>query len=264
MLESNPLYSHIKLPDNRTFSVTDYKRKNISEWVINNHFHNIYEIVLYIEIKGSASLNNDKIDIDSFKLLYIPPYTVHGFTLPKQDCEYIVLHTSHSFLLDLPQYPVLWDLKDKNMEVIQQLLLWCDDSEYSEEFKMDSVKMILSWISEERGVSTKTFNKNSLYFTPLLKYINENKIYTLSTDQASSICNMSRSSFLSHFKRYFKISFHSFLLERRIDEAKYLLTNTTMNCVEIATQLGFSDASHFTKVFKKITNTLPKNFNINS
>lgn len=264
MLESNPLYSHIKIPENRIYNITDYKRVNTSEWKINNHYHNIYEIVLYKEITGTVSLNNELIDIESCKLLYIPPYAVHGFTLPKQRCEYLVLHTSHPFFLDLPSYPQIFNLRGNNMKTLEQLMIWAGDSNYSEDFKNSLVKIILSWILEERSDHIITFNHNSKYFLPLLKYINENKIYTISTIQASSICNMSRSSFLNHFKKYFQVSFHSFLLGRRIDEAKFLLINTNLNCTEISIKLGFSDASHFTRVFKKITNILPKNYVINS
>ncbi|QEN03682.1 AraC family transcriptional regulator [Thiospirochaeta perfilievii] len=260
MNDLNPLFSFISIPKNKIFSVNFYHRENRDDWFIKKHYHNIYEIVLYREISGSVSLNNSEHFIDSFKLLYIPPYAVHGFTLPKQSCDYIVLHTSHSFLVDLPQYPKLFNLDIKTRDTLEELLHWVNDLSNSDEFKYSIIKTIFSWINENQNDSNKKFHYNTNYFTPLLKYINENKVYNITVIEAAEISNMSRSSFLKHFKGYFNVSFHNFLLERRVDEAKYLLLNSDLTCLEISLQLGFSDSSHFTRVFKKITGQLPKNF----
>lgn len=46
----------------------------------------------------------------------------------------------------------------------------------------------------------------------------------------------------------------------KTEEAKRLLTDTSMNISEIAEQLGFSSVQHFSKTFKRKTGTTPSEF----
>ena len=50
----------------------------------------------------------------------------------------------------------------------------------------------------------------------------------------------------------------------RIEKAKRLITNTDMKMTDIAIRLGFCDASHFGKVFKKHVGATPRAFQIKS
>jgi hypothetical protein len=46
-------------------------------------------------------------------------------------------------------------------------------------------------------------------------------------------------------------------MERRIEKAKQLLTDTTLSLAEIAMACGFADQSHFTRVFSRTTHASP-------
>ncbi|MBC6416125.1 MAG: helix-turn-helix transcriptional regulator [Bdellovibrionales bacterium] len=67
-----------------------------------------------------------------------------------------------------------------------------------------------------------------------------------------------------HFSRLFKESIGKtpmqFVQEHRIDEAKVLLKNLNLPIIDIANRCGFSDQSHFSKVFKKVSGMSPKSF----
>ena len=57
----------------------------------------------------------------------------------------------------------------------------------------------------------------------------------------------------------YQISIHNYILRRKISESKVMLkSNSTIS--DVALSLGFSDASHFSKVFKKISGTSPKKY----
>jgi AraC family transcriptional regulator len=64
-----------------------------------------------------------------------------------------------------------------------------------------------------------------------------------------------------HFVRAFKQSTgqppHRWLVEQRIEKAKQLLVNTSLSLAEIALACGFSDQSHFGRVFSRATDTSP-------
>lgn len=51
-----------------------------------------------------------------------------------------------------------------------------------------------------------------------------------------------------------------FIAQRRVLEAKRLLSNTSLSIKEVAYALGFDQATYFTKFFKKQTNLTPKEF----
>lgn len=67
-----------------------------------------------------------------------------------------------------------------------------------------------------------------------------------------------------HFSRMFKISTglppHRYVMERRIERAKELLSNGNMSIGEISVRLGFGDQSHLTTVFKRLAGVTPKKF----
>jgi AraC family transcriptional regulator, arabinose operon regulatory protein len=50
------------------------------------------------------------------------------------------------------------------------------------------------------------------------------------------------------------------IASRRVAQASELLINTSMSCAEIATILGYTDQSHFTRMFKKRTGAKPQQF----
>ncbi len=67
-----------------------------------------------------------------------------------------------------------------------------------------------------------------------------------------------------HFARRFKIatgrSPHQFVLSRRLEEVKALLTMTKKPLVEIAYESGFSSQSHMTEAFRKHFGTPPASY----
>jgi len=66
------------------------------------------------------------------------------------------------------------------------------------------------------------------------------------------------------FSRYFDdLSFGDYIRKLRIDKAIQLLTSTNYSLSEIAYLTGFSDQSHFTRIFKKIMQQNPSDYRKN-
>ena len=51
-----------------------------------------------------------------------------------------------------------------------------------------------------------------------------------------------------------------YLVKTRIDESKFLLTNSSLKIKEVANEVGYEDSLYFSKVFKKITGVSPKEY----
>jgi AraC family transcriptional regulator len=53
---------------------------------------------------------------------------------------------------------------------------------------------------------------------------------------------------------------HQFVLAQRMERARRLLGNRALSVLDIAVLVGFSDASHFTKVFRRIIGATPSGY----
>jgi AraC-like DNA-binding protein len=264
MVENDPLYQLIKIPRGRSFQITDWASSKKSLRDVNSHYHDLYEIVLYKEISGVTTLNGveDKLVNDS--ILYLPPYCVHSFSRLSCTSGYTVLHLSFNYMERLPVVPMLFELTPSQRVAIENLMLWGKDEVYTEELREQAIKLIMLWINNLGSNDTVTFRGGATLFKPLLQFLDKERCYNINSSDAAKLCNMSRSSFMIRFKKHFGTTFHRFLTEKRVLEAKYLLRNSSMNCTEVAAFLNFSDSAHFSRVFYQAVGVLPKEFSRNN
>ena len=75
--------------------------------------------------------------------------------------------------------------------------------------------------------------------------------------QLARECGLSTGHFSRAFKNTVGIPPHQWLLHRRIENAMRLLRNRQFSLPEVALTCGFSDQSHFTRVFTRLSGTSP-------
>ena len=80
---------------------------------------------------------------------------------------------------------------------------------------------------------------------------------TLSLATLAHECGLSVSHFARSFKRSFGASAHHYLILRRVERAKVLLSSSVSPLSEVALQAGFSDQASFSRTFKAITGASP-------
>jgi len=93
-------------------------------------------------------------------------------------------------------------------------------------------------------------------------YIEEHLAEDIAIDAMAALIPMSQ----FHFARAFKASMgetpHKYLIQRRMERAKVLLTVTQLAIAEVAYRVGFSNQSHFTAHFRKATGVTPKDYRL--
>jgi AraC-like DNA-binding protein len=85
--------------------------------------------------------------------------------------------------------------------------------------------------------------------------------FTFDLKKISSDLDINPSYLSRAFSKYFKdLNFGDYVRKLRIEKAINLIQNTTHSLTEIAYLTGFSDQSHFTRIFKKQTGKNPSSY----
>src|SRR5476649_2689099 len=94
----------------------------------------------------------------------------------------------------------------------------------------------------------------------IVNYINKNFSDNLSLEQMADMANLSQFYFSRLFKRLLGVGFNSYLNNKRMNEARYLLEKTEWSIDKIAKNVGFCDSPYFARSFKKSFGLSPKVF----
>ena len=87
-----------------------------------------------------------------------------------------------------------------------------------------------------------------------------NALADLSLDSVSEILHISPAYLSAQFKKYQKMNFLDCLTELRINAAKELLADPFRSAAEVASMVGYEDASYFARAFKKRTGMTPTQY----
>lgn len=94
----------------------------------------------------------------------------------------------------------------------------------------------------------------------ILQYIEEHYHEDISLQELADYLNYSEAYFSTVFKQCFDENFTIFLSRYRVEKAKVMLEDITINVKEISEQVGYNDSNYFTKVFKRITGVTPSEY----
>jgi AraC family transcriptional regulator len=93
-----------------------------------------------------------------------------------------------------------------------------------------------------------------------IEYINEHLADDISLEAIAKEISMSQYHFARLFKQSMEVSVHQYVIRRRVEVAKQLLTQGNLNITDIAFQVGFANPSHLSHHFKRIVGVTPKMF----
>jgi AraC family transcriptional regulator len=89
-------------------------------------------------------------------------------------------------------------------------------------------------------------------------YIEDNLTKDLTLAEIAGVAHMSPHYFSRAFRKSTGIPPHRYVIDRRIEKAKTLLSNTHLPLVEVGLNVGFQNQSHFTTLFHKRIGVTPK------
>lgn len=91
-------------------------------------------------------------------------------------------------------------------------------------------------------------------------YLRENCAQPLTIEEIARKCNLSKFHFIRVFRRFTGWTPYEYLTLVRIDEAKNLLTSTSLGLSEIAARTGYADAKSLIRAFRQHTEMTPAGY----
>lgn len=114
----------------------------------------------------------------------------------------------------------------------------------------------------ERVLASKIPSGISLCVSECINYINANTNRPITVVDVAANVNKSRSFISRKFKQEVGFGIKDFINNRKIEEAKHLLTYTNKSISEISYYLCFSSQSYFQNVFKKRLGVTPNKYRL--
>lgn len=99
-----------------------------------------------------------------------------------------------------------------------------------------------------------------LRFAPVLSFIDEHLAERITIDRLAAIAHYEKAHFTKLFTDLFGLPPSRYMNRRRIDRVQLILRSTDATLDQIAEELGFSDAFHLSKTFKKYMGISPREY----
>lgn len=268
---------HFKNQDLFPFYTKSFKRGGAS--ILNNHYHEEFEIVYFRKGKALYEIDFLPYIIEQESILIIPKNAVHSaksvdYTMCEGDVfifnDLLLEDSLKSFYINNHTIPLInGDMIFKVIDVntdkklfskLKNLLITIKTQ--NNEKKLAYELLIKGLILEFFGLIlqseysiVRNLNKNDLEKTEKMKkvyqYIHENFKKEISLNEAAKLVSLNNTYFSRYFKEYSGQTFNDYVNTYRITHATHLLFNNKTNITDICFESGFQDLSYFIKVFKK-------------
>lgn len=97
-------------------------------------------------------------------------------------------------------------------------------------------------------------------FSGVLEYIDLHAPEKLRLEDVADSLGYSKNYLCHLFQKNIGMTYVQYLTRKRIDNAKQLLSRTTLPLADVASRCGFSDLPYFTRVFKREQNLTPAEY----
>ncbi|MBQ8583806.1 MAG: helix-turn-helix transcriptional regulator [Clostridia bacterium] len=242
-----------------------------------NHTHYEIEIIYVFENAAHISVCDEEYTVSAGEAIFIGSMVSHSY----RDAEPyrgllieigpVLLRDKFKYITQLP-FEVK-TFKQENPEDRKILALLHEISEecqgegkISELIIHSSLYRLFAYVVENitetcrEGLEILHEPKSTSKIDPALELIHQRYQEPITVEAAAAACGYGKSNFSKVFKSTLGVGFHQYLINYRLENAKYLLTETKLSIYQISDMVGFSDPKIFCRVFKNNVGTSPAQF----
>ncbi len=254
-----------QMPELMYVSYSKYER----DWASVMHSHATAEIIYVTGGSGTLKMRSGNFSLSNGDFVMIPPHIMHTETSSSDaPLEYYVLGVANvtAMMREEESFTPILDLgssKDEAKGYISQIYREMQEKREGYQMMMKSLLLQLTVMMMRRKKIELGFEESLNLKTDLANvksYIDSHYANAITLDELAEIAIKSKYHLVREFTKALGTSPIEYLLERRIGEARILLSSTSMTISDIASSIGFSSASYFSQRFKLVTGTTPIEF----
>lgn len=259
------------------------KSKFENDWHSTPHHHPFTEIFFITNGQGVFQVGDELVSVKESDLIIINPNCSHTekSTNLSNPLEYIVfginnlaIASSSNNLEDgndiLNSYKII-NFKTKKNELLyylNTLMRELEEKNVNYELACKSI-LTLFLIYVMRNTSSDIFiaenlEKVNVECMKIKNYIDSHYSENITLDFLSNLTYVNKFHLVHLFTKEMDISPINYLINKRIDESKNLLSTTNYSIRDISSIVGFSNSSYFSQMFKKIAGVSPKEYRSNN
>lgn len=255
------------------------KSKYGEDWRSTSHFHPFTEIFFITHGNGIMEIDYIDVAVKEGDLIIINPNCPHteksSYNYMDQ-LEYIVFGINNLTLANksLPQlngetpnptyYKIMNFNNNKNVILyyLNTLVHEVEEKESNYELACKSILTLFIIYISRNAQSTLLIADNpeklNIECVKIKNYIDSHYSENITLDILSNLSYVNKFHLVHLFTKQMGISPINYLINRRIEESKNLLTTTNYTIRDISTIVGFSNSSYFSQMFKKFTGYSPR------
>ena len=244
------------------------------DWHSVPHTHNYMELFYIVGGKGQFLIQDQLYPVDANNLVIINPNVTHTeVSLNAQPLEYIVLGIDGIELSTNEnsdgQFNILGHFESAEISgCMRNILREMEQKNAGHEDVCQAYMEILfirlmrnTMLTVSAGPQITSGNRQC---TAVKRYIDLHFKEALTLEQLADETHINK-YYLSHaFKREYGVSPINYMINKRIEESKYLLAETDLSLSQIAQLLGFSSLSYFSQVFRRTQSVTPMEYRKNA
>ncbi len=259
----------------------EYKDKPLQEQYKKEHYHNAWEFYFYLGESMTFFLNDTSYNVGKFDFVFVDKHIYHKTSYKNNEKERILIVVKDSFfslfndkesiyncLKNINRIPALTFKGDAKKLICDKFLRIARLYEAEEELN-DIMQIyfaeLLATISDmidndEASVANILKNKNSLLISQITNYINNHYFEKISLEFLSERFFVDKFHMCHIFKKKTGMTIVDFINQKRMTEAKILLTTTTMSIFDISNVVGFQNQNYFASIFKRQFGMTPREY----
>lgn len=246
------------------------------DWHSTLHTHACTEIFYVVGGSGKFNIEGKLLPVTTDDMVIVNPNVEHTeVSYNKRPLEYIVLGVEgleYSAGEDADERWFMTNMQNSREALLHALREMLREIEFKavgyELICQDLLEVLILRLMRHAGLQflpTKTEHrkpgrKPSKECAAVRHYIDNHFKENINLDMLSELVHVNKYYMVHSFTKEYGISPINYLISRRIEESKYLLSDTDHSLSQISHMLGFSSPSYFSQSFRRLEGMSPMEF----